>query len=65
MTWSFVPLRITDSNIPISALKIYKDIKNAWKVWSDVVPMKFRKRGRKEADVVISFYHGGKSSLFK
>uniref|UniRef100_A0A4W6E346 Peptidase metallopeptidase domain-containing protein n=1 Tax=Lates calcarifer TaxID=8187 RepID=A0A4W6E346_LATCA len=50
--------RITGSNLPSSASKIHKVFREAWKLWSSVVPMKFRKRSRKEADIVICFHKG-------
>uniref|UniRef100_A0A3Q0RAJ8 Collagenase 3 n=1 Tax=Amphilophus citrinellus TaxID=61819 RepID=A0A3Q0RAJ8_AMPCI len=30
----------------------------AWQLWSNVTPLKFHKRDRREADIVISFYYG-------
>ncbi|XP_040006081.1 matrix metalloproteinase-18 [Xiphias gladius] len=50
--------RIAGSNLPISASKVNKVFRAAWKLWSSVAPMEFRKRNRKEADIVISFLNG-------
>ncbi|XP_040906698.1 collagenase 3 [Toxotes jaculatrix] len=50
--------RITGSNLPISDSKVHKIFRNAWKLWSSVAPIKFRKRSRKEADITIAFHHG-------
>ncbi|XP_034463401.1 neutrophil collagenase [Hippoglossus hippoglossus] len=55
---STLSYRIADSSLPISASKFHKVIRAAWKLWSSVAPMKFRKRNRKEADIVISFHNG-------
>uniref|UniRef100_A0A3B5ARY6 Collagenase 3 n=1 Tax=Stegastes partitus TaxID=144197 RepID=A0A3B5ARY6_9TELE len=44
--------------LPISAAKVHKVFRAAWKLWSSVAPMKFRKRDRREADIVISFHNG-------
>uniref|UniRef100_A0A8C6TZK4 Collagenase 3 n=1 Tax=Neogobius melanostomus TaxID=47308 RepID=A0A8C6TZK4_9GOBI len=44
--------------LPIPASQVRKVFRDAWKVWSNVTPMKFRKRGRREADIAISFYSG-------
>uniref|UniRef100_A0A3Q3F936 Peptidase metallopeptidase domain-containing protein n=1 Tax=Labrus bergylta TaxID=56723 RepID=A0A3Q3F936_9LABR len=54
----FVPFRIAGYNFPIPASKVHKVFRAAWKIWSNVAPMKFRKRNRKEADIVISFHNG-------
>ncbi|KAG7515467.1 collagenase 3-like [Solea senegalensis] len=50
--------RISGSNLPISASKLHKVFRAAWKLWSSVAPMKFHKRRRREADIVISFHNG-------
>ncbi|XP_065819017.1 matrix metalloproteinase-18 [Labrus bergylta] len=50
--------RIAGYNFPIPASKVHKVFRAAWKIWSNVAPMKFRKRNRKEADIVISFHNG-------
>ncbi|KAM9348947.1 matrix metalloproteinase-18 [Symphorus nematophorus] len=47
-----------NNNLPIPASKVDKVFRAAWKLWSNVTPMKFRKRKRKEADIVISFHNG-------
>ncbi|KAM9728362.1 collagenase 3 isoform 1-T2 [Menidia menidia] len=44
--------------LPISLPKVQKVFRAAWKLWSSVTLLKFRKRDRKEADIVISFYKG-------
>ncbi|XP_076606565.1 collagenase 3 [Chaetodon auriga] len=49
--------RIARYNLPIPASKVHKVLRAAWKLWSNVTPLKFRKRRRKEADIVISFYN--------
>uniref|UniRef100_A0A3Q3F7F1 Collagenase 3 n=1 Tax=Labrus bergylta TaxID=56723 RepID=A0A3Q3F7F1_9LABR len=51
-------LEIAGYNFPIPASKVHKVFRAAWKIWSNVAPMKFRKRNRKEADIVISFHNG-------
>uniref|UniRef100_A0A3Q0RBE5 Collagenase 3 n=1 Tax=Amphilophus citrinellus TaxID=61819 RepID=A0A3Q0RBE5_AMPCI len=33
-------------------------VRKAWQLWSNVTPLKFHKRDRREADIVISFYYG-------
>ncbi|KAK2879848.1 collagenase 3-like [Channa argus] len=50
--------RIADSNLPTSALKIRRVFREAWKLWSNVALLNFRKRNRKEADIVIAFHDG-------
>lgn len=50
--------RIVNNKLPISASKIHKVFKSAWKLWSNVAPITLRKRGRKDADIVISFHNG-------
>ncbi|XP_068187779.1 uncharacterized protein [Antennarius striatus] len=50
--------RITSYNLPIQSSKVHKVFKKAWRLWSNVTPMKFHKRRRKEADIVISFHNG-------
>ncbi|KAM9385727.1 neutrophil collagenase-like [Pholidichthys leucotaenia] len=50
--------RTSANKLPIPALKLHKVFKAAWKLWSNVTPMKFRKRNRREADIVISFHIG-------
>lgn len=51
--------RIAGHNLPIPASKVHKVFSEAWKLWSNVAPIKFRKRKRREADIVISFHNGG------
>uniref|UniRef100_A0A3P8VZ65 Collagenase 3 n=1 Tax=Cynoglossus semilaevis TaxID=244447 RepID=A0A3P8VZ65_CYNSE len=48
--------RIVRSNLPFSAAKVYKVFKSAWQLWSNVIPVRFHKRNRKEADIIISFH---------
>ncbi|XP_044078699.1 neutrophil collagenase [Siniperca chuatsi] len=55
---STLSYRITGYNLPIPASKVQKVFRAAWKLWSNVAPLKFRKRSRKEADIVISFRNG-------
>ncbi|CAJ1064575.1 matrix metalloproteinase-18 [Xyrichtys novacula] len=50
--------RIAGYNFPIPTSKVHKVFRAAWKIWSNVAPIKFRKRSRKEADIVISFHNG-------
>uniref|UniRef100_UPI0037E8CE18 neutrophil collagenase n=1 Tax=Semicossyphus pulcher TaxID=241346 RepID=UPI0037E8CE18 len=50
--------RIAGYNSPISASKVHRVFRAAWRIWSNVAPMKFHKRSRKEADIVISFHNG-------
>ncbi|XP_034406441.1 collagenase 3 isoform X2 [Cyclopterus lumpus] len=50
--------RIAGYNLPVLTSKVHNIFRAAWKIWSNVTPMKFRKRGRKEADIVISFHTG-------
>ncbi|XP_030294899.1 collagenase 3 [Sparus aurata] len=47
--------RIAVYSRSIPAPKVHKVFKAAWKVWSSVAQIKFRRRRRKEADIVISF----------
>lgn len=54
--------RIAGSNIPASASRVKKYFRAAWEHWSNAAAMKFRKRDRKEADIVISFHDGGETS---
>ncbi|KAK7904243.1 hypothetical protein WMY93_016850 [Mugilogobius chulae] len=60
MRWtrSKVSYRITGKKLPIPSSQVRKVFREAWKLWSNVTPMHFQKRGRKEADIVISFYTG-------
>ncbi|XP_059208089.1 uncharacterized protein LOC131986967 [Centropristis striata] len=50
--------RIAGNNLPIPTSKAHKVFRAAWRLWSNVAPMTFRKRRRKEADIVISFHDG-------
>ncbi|XP_068600356.1 collagenase 3 [Brachionichthys hirsutus] len=50
--------RISRYNLAIPASKVHKVFKKAWQLWSNVAPMTFHKRRRKEADIVISFHSG-------
>ncbi|TNN62508.1 Interstitial collagenase [Liparis tanakae] len=50
--------RIARYNLPVPKSKVHNIFRAAWKLWSNVTPMKFRKRGRKETDIVISFHTG-------
>ncbi|KAK2828866.1 hypothetical protein Q5P01_019900 [Channa striata] len=53
-----ISYRIAGSNLPTSALKIHRLFREAWKLWSNVALINFRKRSRKEADIVIAFHDG-------
>uniref|UniRef100_A0A672Y7Q2 Collagenase 3 n=1 Tax=Sphaeramia orbicularis TaxID=375764 RepID=A0A672Y7Q2_9TELE len=46
------------SELPIPVSRVHKAFRAAWKIWSNVTPMRFRKRRRREADIVISFHSG-------
>uniref|UniRef100_A0A667XY89 Collagenase 3 n=1 Tax=Myripristis murdjan TaxID=586833 RepID=A0A667XY89_9TELE len=48
----------------IPASQVKKVFKEAWKLWADVTPIHFRKRSRREADIVISFYNHEDHSPF-
>lgn len=52
-------LRVLGYNNTISAPKLHRIFREAWRIWSNVAPIKFRRRNRKEADIVISFFNGG------
>uniref|UniRef100_A0A8C4RP43 Neutrophil collagenase-like n=1 Tax=Erpetoichthys calabaricus TaxID=27687 RepID=A0A8C4RP43_ERPCA len=43
------------SVIPVEVKKIFK---SAWRVWSDVTPLRFKARTKKDADIMISFQRG-------
>uniref|UniRef100_A0AAV2JE30 Collagenase 3 n=1 Tax=Knipowitschia caucasica TaxID=637954 RepID=A0AAV2JE30_KNICA len=60
MRWtkSKLSYRIDGGKMPIPFSQIRKVFRAAWKMWSNVTPMHFQKRGRREADIVISFYRG-------
>ncbi|XP_020790273.2 collagenase 3-like [Boleophthalmus pectinirostris] len=60
MRWtkSKISYRIVGKKLPIPSSQIRKIFREAWKIWSNVTPMRFQKRGRREADIVISFYTG-------
>uniref|UniRef100_A0A3Q0R515 Collagenase 3 n=1 Tax=Amphilophus citrinellus TaxID=61819 RepID=A0A3Q0R515_AMPCI len=51
-------IRITGNKLPIPVSKVHKVFRAAWQLWSNVTPLKFHKRDRREADIVISFYYG-------
>lgn len=53
-------LRVVGYDNIISAPKLHRIFREAWRLWSNVAAIKFRRRNRKEADIVISFYNGGK-----
>ncbi|XP_073335779.1 collagenase 3 [Pagrus major] len=55
---SILSYRIAGYSLSIPASKVHKVFRAAWKVWSSVAPLKFRRRSRKEADIVISFMKG-------
>uniref|UniRef100_A0A8C4EDI9 Collagenase 3 n=1 Tax=Dicentrarchus labrax TaxID=13489 RepID=A0A8C4EDI9_DICLA len=55
---STLSYRIAGHNLPIPGSKVHKVFSEAWKLWSNVAPIKFRKRKRREADIVISFHNG-------
>ncbi|XP_029303769.1 collagenase 3 [Cottoperca gobio] len=55
---STLSYRIAGYNLSIPTSKVHKIFRAAWKLWSNVAPMKFRKRRRKEADIAISFHNG-------
>uniref|UniRef100_A0A3Q3BSW4 Peptidase metallopeptidase domain-containing protein n=1 Tax=Haplochromis burtoni TaxID=8153 RepID=A0A3Q3BSW4_HAPBU len=44
--------------LPIPALKAQKVFRRAWKLWSNVTPLKFRNRIMTVADIDIFFYSG-------
>ncbi|MEQ2270684.1 hypothetical protein XENORESO_008361, partial [Xenotaenia resolanae] len=50
-----VSYRIARINLPFPATKIHKVIKGALNLWSSVSLIKFHKRKRREADIVIAF----------
>ncbi|XP_063751407.1 collagenase 3 [Eleginops maclovinus] len=55
---STLSYRIAGYNLPFSTSKAQKVFRAAWMLWSNAAPIKFRKRSRKEADIVISFHNG-------
>ncbi|XP_072302839.1 collagenase 3 [Eucyclogobius newberryi] len=57
-TKSKLSYRIVGKKPAITSSQIRKVFREAWKIWSNVTPMHFQKRGRREADIVISFYRG-------
>ncbi|MEQ2286976.1 hypothetical protein AMECASPLE_007865 [Ameca splendens] len=50
-----VSYRIARINLPFPATRIHKVIKGALNLWSSVSLIKFHKRKRREADIVIAF----------
>ncbi|KAM3601582.1 uncharacterized protein V6R79_015235 [Siganus canaliculatus] len=55
---STLSYRIAGYNLTIEASKVQRVFREAWKLWSDVARLKFRKRKRRDADIVISFSSG-------
>ncbi|EMP37967.1 Macrophage metalloelastase [Chelonia mydas] len=58
--------RILNYTPDLPRFMVEKAIQKAFKVWSDVTPLKFQKVARREADILIRFAHGahGDSSPF-
>ncbi|KAM8834960.1 matrix metalloproteinase-18 [Synchiropus picturatus] len=52
----YLSYRIADQNLPVQ--QGFKLFRKAWNLWSTVIPIQFRKRRRREADIVISFHSG-------
>uniref|UniRef100_A0A669BJD1 Collagenase 3 n=1 Tax=Oreochromis niloticus TaxID=8128 RepID=A0A669BJD1_ORENI len=53
-----ISYRIAGKKFPIPALKAQKVFRRAWKLWSNVTPLKFRNRNMEVADIDIFFYSG-------
>ncbi|XP_056141177.1 matrix metalloproteinase-18 [Lampris incognitus] len=55
---STLSYRISNYSSSIRASKVQRAFREAWKLWSEVIPIRFRRRSRREADIVISFNGG-------
>ncbi|XP_078142543.1 collagenase 3 [Centroberyx gerrardi] len=55
---STLSYRISSYSPAIRASRVQKAFRAAWKLWADVAAIRFRKRSRREADIVISFHSG-------
>ncbi|XP_014193472.2 matrix metalloproteinase-18 isoform X1 [Haplochromis burtoni] len=53
-----ISYRTVSKKLPIPALKAQKVFRRAWKLWSNVTPLKFRNRIMTVADIDIFFYSG-------
>ncbi|KAM3869117.1 collagenase 3 [Diretmus argenteus] len=50
--------RISSYSPTLRASGAQKDFRAAWKLWADVTPLRFRRRSRREVDIVIAFHSG-------
>ncbi|XP_042564439.1 neutrophil collagenase [Clupea harengus] len=50
--------RIEGSVPKLRPSHVRKAFKEAWKLWTEVTPLKFRHRARREADIIVSFNRG-------
>ena len=41
--------------------EVHRAFRRAWRLWAEVTPVHIRKRSRRDADIVISFHHGGEA----
>ncbi|XP_062391781.1 collagenase 3-like [Sardina pilchardus] len=58
--------RIEGSVPTVRPFHVRKAFREAWKLWTEVAPLKFRRRSRREADIIVTFTkrdHGDGSSF--
>ncbi|KAM4619776.1 collagenase 3 [Polymixia lowei] len=55
---STLSYRIASYSPNIRASQLQKAFRAAWELWAQVTPIHFRRRSRREADIVISFHRG-------
>lgn len=53
------PYRISTYRSAARPSLVRRAFRAAWKLWAEVTPIRFQRRSRREADIVISFHRGG------